>query len=72
MRAQQLLAFTFLATAIAPLAFAQPAAPPPMKTFTSSSEVVGLIAKAKADPIAPSSNTARRSRPQRCMRKMPR
>ena len=48
MRAQ-LLAFTFLATAIAPLAFAQPAGPPPMKTFTSSSEVMGLIAKAKAD-----------------------
>ncbi len=63
MRAQ-LLAFTFLATAIAPLALAQPAAPPPMKTFTSSSEVVGLIAKAKA--------TARRSRPQRCMRRTPR
>jgi mannose-6-phosphate isomerase-like protein (cupin superfamily) len=49
MRAQQLLAFTFLASAIAPLAFAQPAAPPPMKTFASSSEIVGLIAKAKAD-----------------------
>jgi mannose-6-phosphate isomerase-like protein (cupin superfamily) len=48
MRAQ-LLAFTFLATAIAPLALAQPAGPPPMKTFTSSSEVTGLIAKAKAD-----------------------
>src|SRR5438552_18923282 len=48
MRAQ-LLAFTFLATAIAPLALAQPAGPPPMKTFTSSSEVIGLIAKAKAD-----------------------
>src|SRR5882757_1391986 len=48
MRAQ-LLAFTFLATAMAPLAFAQPAGPPPMKTFASSSEVIGLIAKAKAD-----------------------
>jgi mannose-6-phosphate isomerase-like protein (cupin superfamily) len=48
MRAQ-LLAFTAVAAVAAPMAFAQNAAPPPMKTFTSSSEVQGLIAKAKAD-----------------------
>ena len=47
MRAQ-LLAFTFLASTVVLNASAQPA-PLPMKTFTSSSEVLGLIEKAKAD-----------------------
>lgn len=48
----QLLALTFLAAANAPYAIAQPAAPaapPPMKIFTSSPDVQALIAKAKAD-----------------------
>jgi mannose-6-phosphate isomerase-like protein (cupin superfamily) len=48
MRAQ-LLAFTFLAVAIAPSAFAQPASPPPTKTFMNNKEIMGLIEKAKAD-----------------------
>ncbi|HXI99593.1 MAG TPA: hypothetical protein VNH44_00125 [Micropepsaceae bacterium] len=47
MRAQ-LLAFTILAAAIAPNAFAQPA-PAPMKTFMSDKEIMSLIDKAKAD-----------------------
>ncbi|HEX3486189.1 MAG TPA: hypothetical protein VHT51_14095 [Micropepsaceae bacterium] len=46
MRAQ-LLAFTFLAAAIAP-AFAQPA-PAPMKTFMSDKDIMSLVDKAKAD-----------------------
>jgi mannose-6-phosphate isomerase-like protein (cupin superfamily) len=46
MRAQ-LLAFTFLAAAIAP-AIAQPA-PAPMKTFMSDKDIMSLIDKAKAD-----------------------
>jgi mannose-6-phosphate isomerase-like protein (cupin superfamily) len=48
MRAQ-FLAFTFLATAVASSAFAQQAAPPPMKTFMNNKEIMGLIDKAKAD-----------------------
>jgi mannose-6-phosphate isomerase-like protein (cupin superfamily) len=46
MRAQ-FLALTFLAAAIAPNAFAQPAAP--TKTFMSDKEIMSLIDKAKAD-----------------------
>ena len=45
----QLFALTALALAAASYAAAQPAAPPPMKTFTSSKEVLALIEKAKAD-----------------------
>jgi mannose-6-phosphate isomerase-like protein (cupin superfamily) len=47
MRAQ-FLAFTFLATAIASTALAQPAGAP-MKTFMSSKEIMSLVDKAKAD-----------------------
>jgi mannose-6-phosphate isomerase-like protein (cupin superfamily) len=42
------LAFTFLATALASSALAQQAAPP-MKTFMSDKEIMGLVDKAKAD-----------------------
>src|SRR6185369_17474145 len=44
-----LVALTLAAAVAAPVAFAQAPATPPMKTFTSSSEVQGLIQKAKAD-----------------------
>ena len=44
----QFLAFTFLATAVASSALAQQAAPP-MKTFMSDKDIMGLIEKAKAD-----------------------
>jgi mannose-6-phosphate isomerase-like protein (cupin superfamily) len=47
MRAQ-FLAFTFLATLVASSALAQQAAPP-MKTFMSDKEIMGLVDKAKAD-----------------------
>ena len=47
MRAQ-LLAFTILAAAIAPNAFAQPA-PAPMKTFMSDKEIMSLIDKANKE-----------------------
>jgi len=48
MRAQ-FLALTFLATAVASSALAQPAAQPPMTTFMNNKEIVGLIEQAKAD-----------------------
>ena len=48
MRAQ-LIAFTVLAAVATPVVFAQNAAPPPMKMFMSSAEIMGLIDKAKAD-----------------------
>ena len=44
-----LVALTLAAAVAAPVAFAQAPATPPMKTFTSSSEVQALIEKAKAD-----------------------
>lgn len=47
MRAQ-LLAFTFLAGVIASDAIAQPA-PPPMKNFIASAEIMALVEKAKAE-----------------------
>ena len=43
----QVLAFTFLATAVASSAFAQ--GTPPLKTFMNNKEIMGLIDKAKAD-----------------------
>jgi mannose-6-phosphate isomerase-like protein (cupin superfamily) len=43
------LALTVVMAATASGAFAQTPAPAPMKLFTSSSDVVGLIAKAKAE-----------------------
>jgi mannose-6-phosphate isomerase-like protein (cupin superfamily) len=47
MRAQ-LIAFTFLATAVASGALAQQAAPP-ASTFMNNKEIMGLVDKAKAD-----------------------
>ena len=44
----QLLLSAFVATAVVSVALAQPAAPP-MRTFMNSKEIMGLIAKAKAD-----------------------
>jgi len=45
----QLLALTFLVAVTGPTAFVQAADAPPMKTFMSSPEIMGLIEKAKAD-----------------------
>jgi mannose-6-phosphate isomerase-like protein (cupin superfamily) len=45
----QLLAFTFLATAMASSAVAQQAAPSPVTVFMSNADIMGLIDKAKAD-----------------------
>ncbi len=45
----QILAVTFLASAVASSAFAQQATSPPARTFMNNKEIMGLVDKAKAD-----------------------